>query len=61
MSNPLDDIVPARHRRRVYALLALLALGLAAYKAAEGDWLEFASYVLGMLGFGTATSNTHDE
>ena len=61
MSNPLDDIVPARHRRRVYVLLALLALGLAAYKAAEGDWLEFASYVLGMLGFGTATSNTHDE
>lgn len=60
MSNPLDEIVPARHRRRVYALLALLALALAAYKATQGDWLEFASYVLGVLGFSTATSNTRD-
>ncbi|UUW88411.1 hypothetical protein [Pimelobacter simplex] len=58
MSNPLNDIVPARHRRRVYALLALIALALAAYKASEGDWLEFAGYFLGLLGFSTAVSNT---
>ncbi|WP_418063171.1 hypothetical protein [Pimelobacter simplex] len=58
MSNPLNDIVPARHRRRVYAILALLALTLAAYKASEGDWIEFAGYLLGLLGFGTAVSNT---
>jgi hypothetical protein len=55
--NPLTAI-PPKARLYVYALLTLAALGLAAYKAAEGDWLEFAALLLGSLGFGTATTHT---
>jgi hypothetical protein len=55
--NPLTAI-PPKARLYVYALLTLAALGLSAYKAAEGDWTEFAVLLLGSLGFGTAASNT---
>lgn len=61
MANPLNDIVPARHRRRAYALLTLLALALLAYKASQGDWLDFGVALLTSLGFGTAASNTNDQ
>lgn len=55
--NPLTAI-PPKARLYVYAALTLAALGLGAYKASEGDWLEFAGLLLGSLGFGTAASNT---
>jgi hypothetical protein len=55
--NPLTAI-PPKARLYVYAVLSLAALGLSAYKASEGDWLEFAGLFLGSLGFGTAASNT---
>lgn len=55
--NPLEAI-PAKVRVYVYAVLALAALALAAYKASEGDWLEFAGLLLGSLGFSTATTHT---
>lgn len=56
--NPLTDVLPPKVRKYVYAVLALAALSLAAYKASEGDWLEFAGLLLGSLGFSTASSNT---
>lgn len=56
MTNPLTTI-PAQVRVYVYALLALAAIVVAGIQAADGDWLLFASYVLGALGFGTAGSN----
>lgn len=55
--NPLDAI-PPKARLYVYAALTLAALALAAYKAAQGDWLEFVGLLLGSLGFGTATTHT---
>lgn len=55
--NPLTAI-PAKVRLYVYAVLTVAALGIAAYQASEGDWLEFAGLLLGSLGFGTAASNT---
>ena len=58
--NPLTAI-PPKARLYVYAVLTLAALGLGAYKASEGDWLEFAGLLLGSLGFGTAASNTPRE
>lgn len=58
MSNPLEDIVPPRYRKAVYALLGLAAIVLAAWQAAQGDWFVFVGLVLGALGFGTATANT---
>lgn len=54
--NPLTAI-PAKARLYVYALLTVAALALSAYKASEGDWIEFAGILLGSLGFGTAASN----
>lgn len=61
MSNPLQDIIPARHRRRVYALLALAAIAFGAYQASEGDWTLFVASVLTALTSGTAASNTSGE
>ena len=56
--NLLTDVLPPQVRKCAYALLALAALALGAYKASGGDWLEFAGLLLGSLGFGTAASNT---
>lgn len=53
----LTDILPPTVRKYVYAILGLAALCLSAYQATQGDWLEFAAYVLGALGFGTARAN----
>lgn len=53
----LTDILPPTARKYVYAILGLAALCLSAYQATQGDWLEFAGYVLGALGFGTARAN----
>lgn len=61
MANPLTDVLPPAVRKYVYALLALAALALAAYKASNGDWLEFAGLLLGSLGFGTAGSNVNQS
>lgn len=63
MSSPANPLtaIPARFRLYVYAVLTLAAIALAAYKAAEGDWVEFSALLLGSLGFGTATSNTNPE
>jgi hypothetical protein len=55
--NPLDAI-PPKARLYAYAVLSLVALVVAAYQAAQGDWLEFAGLLLGSLGFGTATTHT---
>lgn len=55
--NPLAAI-PPKARLYVYAVLSLAALCLSAYKASEGDWLEFAGLLLGSLGFGTAATHT---
>lgn len=50
--------IPPKYRKYVYAVLALAALALGAWKASQGDWIEFATLLLGSLGFGTATANT---
>jgi len=55
--NPLDAI-PAKARLYVYSILAVAAHAVGAYKASEGDWLEFTGLLLGALGFGTATTHT---
>jgi hypothetical protein len=54
--NPLTSL-PPKVRLWAYMILGLAALVVAGLKAADGDWLEFAGYVLGGLGFGTSASN----
>lgn len=61
MSNPLEDVVPARHRKRVYAIVALAALAFSAYQAAQGDWTLLVGGLLTSLTTGTAASNTSDS
>jgi hypothetical protein len=61
MRNPLNAILPAHVRRYVYAILALAAIVLAAYKASDGDWLAFAVNLLSGLGFGMAGSNINSD
>ena len=55
--NPLK-VIPAKARDYVYAILAVLALGLGAYQATQGDWVEFGVLLLSSLGFGTAKTHT---
>lgn len=55
--NPLTAI-PPKARLYVYAVLTLAALGLSAYKASEGDWLEFAGLLVGALVPATAATHT---
>lgn len=57
-SNPLTDVLPAQARKVLYAVLFVLALGFAAWQAADGDWVEFAGAVIVALFGATATSNT---
>lgn len=59
--NPLNDIIPADYRKVAYAVFTLVALALVAFKATQGDWLDFAVALLTSLGFGTAASNTNVE
>jgi hypothetical protein len=56
-SNPLTDVVPARARKYVYAVLSLAALALAGYQATNGDWVQFVVYLVGALTGATAASN----
>lgn len=58
--NPLT-FLPARYRLAVYAVLGLVALGVSAWQAADGDWLQAVSLFLGSLGFGTAASNVNSD
>lgn len=60
-SNPLTDIIPAKARRYVYAVLWLTALVFGTWRATDGDVVTFVAALLAALGFGTAQSNTHPE
>lgn len=60
-ANPLNEIVPAPYRRKVYAVVALASLGFGLYQASEGDWALFVGSLLAALTTGTAASNTPAE
>ena len=57
MSNPLSDVLPARVRLVVYAVVFVAGLVLAAWQAAEGDWVAFAVLLTGSLTGALAGSN----
>lgn len=57
MENPLS-LLPPKVRAVVYAVLGIAAFAVAAWQAADGDWLQAAALFLGFLGFSTAVSNT---
>lgn len=55
--NPLNDVLPAKARLVIYALVFLAGLVLAAWQAAEGDWVAFGVLVTGSLTGALAGSN----
>ena len=59
--NILTDVLPPKARKYAYAALTVAGLALGAYKAANGDWFEFATGLVTALGFGTAASNVHTD
>ena len=61
MTNPLEEIIPAKYRQKVYAILALILLGIAAWQASEGNWVAFVALLAGTLSNGTAAANPHPE
>ena len=57
MSNPLTEVLPARVRLVVYAVVFVVGLILAAWQATEGDWVAFAVLLTGSLTGALAGSN----
>ena len=61
MTNPLFDVIPAKARKYVYAVLALVALVFTVYQASNGDWVQFVAGLVAALTGATAASNTNTE
>jgi hypothetical protein len=61
MSNPLFDVIPAKARKYVYAVLALAAIVFSAYQASNGDWAQLVGGLIVALTGATAASNTAVE
>lgn len=59
--NPLADVLPAKARKVLYAVLFVLGLAFSAYQASDGDWYEFAAGLVGALLGAMAASNTPVE
>lgn len=56
--NVLTDVIPAKARRYVYAVVTLAALIWGAFEASQGDWRVFVGSVITALVTATAASNT---
>lgn len=61
ISNPLNDIVPAKYRKTVYAVIALAALAFSVWQASEGNIELFIGSFIVSLSHATAASNTSTE
>lgn len=54
--NPLA-VLPAKYRLAIYAIVFVVGLALAAWQAAEGDWVAFGVLITGALTGALAGSN----
>lgn len=59
--NPLADVLPAKARLVIYALVFVGGLVLAAWQAAEGDWVAFAVLLTTSLTGALAGSNVSGD
>lgn len=57
-SNPLTELIPAKARKYVYGVAALLALVYSIFQASEGDWKVFVGSLFATLVPLLAASNT---
>lgn len=58
-SNPLRDVLPAKYRKVVYALIGLASIGWGVYQASDGDWRSLVGGLVVALTQLTAASNTN--
>ena len=56
--NVLTDVIPAKARKYVYAVIALASLVWGVYEASDGDWKKFVGGLVVALTTGMAASNT---
>lgn len=61
VSNPLNDLIPARYRKYVYALASLAAIVFTVWQASEGDWKTFVGGLFAVLVPALAASNTPSD
>jgi hypothetical protein len=54
----LTDLIPAKYRRYVYAIAALLAFAYGVWQAVDGDWRQFAISLIGSAVTALAHANT---
>ena len=59
--NPLTEVLPAKARKVLYALLFVASHGYAAWQGSEGDWTTFTGAIITSLFSATAASNTAVE
>lgn len=59
MNALLEDLLPAKARKALYLILFVGGLALAAWQAADGDWLVFAVALFGSLNGALAAGNTN--
>lgn len=58
--NPLANVLPAKARLVIYAVVFVVGLVLAAWQAAQGDWFAFAVLLTGSLTGALAGSNVSE-
>jgi hypothetical protein len=54
----LNDLIPAKYRKQLYALLALAALGVTVWQGADGDWKVAVPALVVALSHALAAGNT---
>lgn len=59
--NPLTDLIPAKYRKYLYALVSLAAVVYGVYEASNGDWKQFAVALVGLAASALAHANTDQQ
>ncbi len=57
----LVDLIPAKYRRYLYAIVSAASVVFAAYQASDDDWREFAAGVIAAAVSALATANTNAD
>ncbi len=57
MNNILTELIPRKLRLWLYVIAFFASAGVAAWQAAEGDWLKFAAALLALAVSALAASN----
>ena len=59
--NPLTDLIPAKYRKYLYALVSLAAVVYGVCEASNGDWKQFAIALVGLAASALAHANTNPQ